>query len=244
MTPENMRPSFTFGSSLTPLGKRLIIMYAVIYVMELLLVHWVKTPIMAYLPLYPMGDPSFRVWQIVTHAFIHSPIAPFGFLINAIMLYFFAAPIENALGARRFLILFYFAALGSAVFGQIFSGVEGLSQPFMGMLPSLLALVVVFGLLNPESTIMLMFIIPVKAKYLSYGTVLITLLTLLAKANPSGAYHLGGIFFGYLYFRGPKRVFDPNLIYLRYLQWQLRRKKAGFRVIDGQKGDDDKPTYH
>jgi membrane associated rhomboid family serine protease len=112
------------------------------------------------------------------------------------------------------------------------------------MLPSLLALLVVFGLLNPEATILLMFILPVKAKYLSYGTVLITGLTFLAKANSYGAYHLGGILFGFLYFKGPKQLFDSKLTYLRCLKWQLKRKRAGFRVIDGDKDNGDKPTYH
>ena len=239
-----MRPNFSFGSNLTPLGKRLIIFYTSIYVVVLLSEHWFKMPMIAYLQLHPLNSPFFRIWQILTHLFIHDPHAPFGFLINALMLYFFAAPIENALDSKRFLILFYFAALGSVLFGLALSGVSGFNMPFMGMLSSLLALLVIFGLLNPEATILLMFILPVKAKYISYGTVLITVLTFLAKANPYGAYHLGGIFFGYLYFRGPKRVFDPNLIYLRYLQWQLKRKRAGFSVIDGNKENEDKPTYH
>jgi hypothetical protein len=38
------------------------------------------------------------------------------------------------------------------------------------MMPSLLSLIVIFGLLSPEATILLMFILPIKAKYLSYGT--------------------------------------------------------------------------
>ena len=245
MTLEPMRPTLGFGSSLTPLGKRLIIIYTTIYMVVLLLEHWFKIPIVAYLQLNPLNSPDFRIWQILTHPFIHDPYSPFGFLINAIMLYFFAAPIENALGSRRFLILFYFAALGSVIFGLAFSLVPGFNMPFMGMLPSLLALLVVFGLLNPEATILLMFILPVKAKYISYGTVLITLLTFLAKANSYGAYHLGGIFFGFLYFKGPRQAFDTNLIYLKYLKWQLKRKRAGFRVIDGDKEDGDKPpTYH
>ena len=244
MTIEHMRPIFGFGSSLTPLGKRLIIIYTTIYVVELLLEHWFKIPIVAYLQLNPLYSPDFKIWQIVTNPFIHDPYAPFGFLINTIMLYFFATPIENALGARRFLILFYFAGLGSVIFGLAFSLVPGFNMPFMGMLPSLLALLVVFGLLNPEATILLMFILPVKAKYLSYGTVLITGLTFLAKANSYGAYHLGGILFGFLYFKGPKQLFDSKLTYLRCLKWQLKRKRAGFRVIDGDKDNGDKPTYH
>lgn len=245
MTPENMRPTLGFGSSLTPLGKQILIIYGVIYVIQLLLEHWFKIPLTAYLQLYPFNSPNFRVWQVVTHPFVHDPYSPLGFLINALMLYFFAAPIENIFGTKGFLKLFYVAAIGSLVCGLTLSIVPGFNAPFMGMLPSLLALFVVFGLLNPDATILLMFILPVKAKYLSYGTILITLLTFLAKANPSGAYHLGGIFAGYLYFRGPRQVFNPNRLYLQYLQWQLKRKRAGFRVINGSKGNDnDKPTYH
>jgi membrane associated rhomboid family serine protease len=124
-----------------------------------------------------------------------------------------------------------------------FSLMADFAAPFGGMLPSLLALIVVFGLLNPEATILLMFIIPIKAKYISYGTMLITLLTFLAKANPNGAYHLGGIVFGWLWLAGPRHVLDYRRLHMMYLEWRLRRKKARFRVIDGDK-DKDRPTYH
>jgi hypothetical protein len=70
-------------------------------------------------------------------------------------------------------------------------------------------------------------------------------LTFLAKANPHGAFHFGGIIFGYIYFKGPRNIFDPNLIYTKYLEWQLKRKRSRFKVLDGnKKKDDDKPTYH
>ena len=237
--------SYGFGSNLTLLGKRLLIIYAVIYVIELLLEHWLKIPVVEILRLYPFKSNSFRIWQIFTHPFIHNPQAPIGFLINCIVFYFFAAPVEHAFGSKRFLILFYFSALGGALCGLGFSSVSGFNAPFMGMLPSLLALVVIFGLLNPEATILLMFILPIKAKYLSYGTILVTLLTFLAKVNPYGPYHAGGILFGYVYFKGPRTVLDPNLIYLKYLQWQLKRKRSRFTVLDGDKNkNDDKPTYH
>ena len=245
MNPDRTRRSFGFGTNLTRLGKRLLILYGVIYVAELLLEHWFKVPVVAFLQLYPFSSENFHFWQIVTHPFIHNPRAPIGFLINCLVLYFFAAPVEFALGSGRFLALFYLAALGGAMCGLAFSGVAGFNAPFMGMLPGLLALIVVFGLLNPEATILLMFILPVKAKYISYGTAGITLLTFLAKANPYGAYHLGGVLFGFLYFKSPGTFIDPRLIHLKYLQWRLQRRKSRFRVIDGSKGkDDDRPTYH
>ena len=236
---------YTFGTKLTRLGKRLLIIYAAIYILELLLENWLKIPFVAMIQLYPYKFESFHIWQVLTHPFVHNPHAPISFLINCIVFYFFAAPVEQHFGSKRFLILFYLSALGGALCGLAFSSVPGFNEPFLGMLPSLLSLIVIFGLLSPEATILLMFVLPIKAKYLSYGTVLVTLLTFLAKANPYGAYHLGGILFGYIYFKGPGTLFDPNLLYLKYLKWQLKRKRSRFGVIDGdKKKDDDQPTYH
>lgn len=80
-----------------------------------------------------------------------------------------------------------------------------------------------------------MFILPVKAKFLSYATVLITLLTFLAKANPYGAYHLGGVLFGFIYFKAPGILLYPRLLHLKYLDWKLKQKRAKFKVIQGDK---------
>lgn len=239
------RSNSGFGSQITTMGKNLLILYVVLYGLELLCEHWLKISIVDYLILYPLGSSGFHLWQIITHGFIHDPGAPLSFVINCLVFYFFAAPVEQALGTKRFLTLFFISAIGGAICGLLFSTVSGFSVPFMGMMPSLLSLIVVFGLLNPEATILLMFILPIKAKYLSYGTVLITFLTFLAKANPHGAYHLGGMLFGYIYFKGPGNVLDPNLLYLKYLQWQYKQKKRRFTVINKDpKRDDDKPTLH
>jgi len=242
---DRFRMSYGFGSNLTLLGKRLLLIYGAIYIIELLFEHWLKIPIVEVLKLYPFKEESFQIWQIFTHPFIHNPRSPISFLINCLVFYFFATPIENAFGARRFLILFYLSALGGALCGLAFSSVSGFNAPFLGMLPSVLSMIVIFGLLSPESTILLMFVLPIKAKYLSYGTALITFLTFLAKANPHAAFHFGGIIFGYIYFKGPKNIFDPNLIYTKYLEWQLKKKRSHFKVLDGnKKKDDDRPTYH
>jgi len=245
VSTDRIRRSYRFGTSLTRLGKRLLSIYMAIYILELIIENWLKIPVVAVLQIYPFEIKSFHVWQIFTHPFIHNPRGPISFLINCIVFYFFAAPVESAFGSRRFLIFFYLSALGGAICGLALSSVSGFNAPFLGMLPSLLSMIVIFGLLSPEATILLMFILPIKAKYISYGTVLLTLLTFLAKANPHGAYHLGGILFGYIYFKGPRTLFDPNLIYTKYLKWQIKRKRSRFNVINGdKKKDDDTPTYH
>jgi membrane associated rhomboid family serine protease len=236
--------SYGFGSSFTRTGKRLLLFYVAIYILELLCEHWLAIPVVAYLQLYPFSHPDFHIWQIITHPFIHHPSAPIAFLLNCVVFYFFSGTVESSLGTRRFLTLFYVSAFGSAVTGLLFSSVTGFNAPFMGMLPSLLALVVVFGLLNPEASVLLFFVLPIKAKYISYGTVIVTALTFLAKANPYGAYHLGGIFAGYLYLVGPRHFFSLNRLHMMYLEWKLKRKKSRFQVIQGNKDDNDKPTLH
>ncbi len=236
---------YGFGSGFTRTGKRLLLIYGIIYVMELLLEHWLVPGVVPALFLYPVKDPAFGLWQLFTHPFIHNPFSPLAFLLNALAFYFFSAPVEAALGRRGFLLLFYAAAIGGAICGLLTALVFGFGGPFYGMLPSVLALVVIFGLLSPDATILLMFILPIRAKYLSYGTVAITLLTLLAKANAAGAYHMGGILFGWLMFKGYGGFFDPDQLHLKYLQWQYKRRRSRFKVINGRKdGDGNGPTYH
>jgi len=241
------RPSFGFGTGLTPLIKKFLIIYSAIYIAELILMHWVGIPVVYFLQLHPYSSQAFQVWQLITHPFIHDPVGPIGFLIDCLVFFFFAGSLESVFGSGRFLIFFYFSALGAAICGLAMSGISGFNTPFLGMTPSILSMVVIFGFLNPEASILLFFVLPIKAKYISYGTIVVVGLTFLAKVNPFGAYHLGGILFGYIYFKYLGSAFDPNLLYVKYHQWRYERnKRSRFKVYDGFKDsdDNDKPTIH
>jgi membrane associated rhomboid family serine protease len=249
MLPHGRRPVIGFGSSLTAVGRIMLIGYATVYVLELIGEHWMGMPLYAWLALSPPSSGQFQVWQLITHPLIHNPGAPIGFLINCVVFYFFAGTIESALGTRDFLRLYIIAAIGGAAVGLAFSGIGAFRVPFAGMMPSLLTLIVVFGLLQPESTIMLMFVLPIKAKYISYGTVIVTALTFLAQTNPHGAYHLGGIGLAWLYFRSPAQWLDANWWRWKYFDYSQRKRRAKFTVIDGDSKDrnddrNDKPTIH
>lgn len=222
----------------------MLIAYAAVYVIELICEHWLGLPFYGLLALSPLQSNNFHIWQLVTHVVVHNPSAPISFLINCLVFYFFAGTIESALGTRRFLRLYIAAAIGGAVIGLLFSNMTSFNQPYAGMMPSLLALIVTFGLLQPEATILLFFVLPVKAKFISYGTVVVTALTFLAKANAHGAYHLGGILFGYLYFSPPSQLFNLNWWRWKLFQQQQKKRKSKFTVIDGDKDDDDHPTIH
>ncbi len=245
MFPHGHRQTIGFGSSLTPVGKIMLIVYAAVYVLELIAEHWLEIPIYQWLALSPLKSGYFYIWQAVTHPVIHDPGAPIGFLINCLVFFFFAGTIESALGARGFLRLYIIAALGGASACLIFGGLSSFGVPCAGMMPSLLALIVVFGLLQPEATILLMFVLPIKAKYISYGTTIITALTFLAQTNVHGAYHLGGIGLAWLYFRAPTRWFDTDWWRRKSDATSRKKRRARFTVISGKGNDDeDKPTIH
>ena len=241
---EKRQTGQRIGPPLTALGKLLLLSYGLCYIFELIFEHWLHLPVVRLFQLYPFEDINFRAWQFFTHPFIQNPSSPIDFLLCCLLFYFFAGVVEKGIGTKRFLIFFCLSAYGGALCGLFLSGISGFGVPFYGITPSLLAMVTVFGLLSPDATILLMFVIPIKAKYLSLGTILIIFLSLLSKSNPGAIYQLGGILVGFLYFNGFRQTFEANRRYLNYL-YQQRKKQANFRVIDGAKDDDsDKPTYH
>lgn len=245
MFPQGHQRTFGFGSSLTQVGKSMLIIYAAVYIVELIGQHWMGIPLYQLLALSPVKSEYFQFWQLFTHPVIHDPGAPISFLINCLVFYFFAGTIESALGTRGFLRLYIIAALGGAVAGLVFSGLTSFGAPMSGMMPSLLALIVTFGFLQPEATILLMFVLPIKAKYISYGTIIVTALTFLAQTNAHGAYHLGGIGLGWLYFRSPTQWLDLNWWRWKYFEHTQKKRRSRFTVVKGQDhDDDDKPTIH
>jgi membrane associated rhomboid family serine protease len=238
------RQTIGFGSRLTPVGKIMLIVYATVYVLELIGEQWLGIPIYQWLALSPLATEQFHVWQVVTHPFIHDPGAPISFLINCLVFFFFAGTIESALGTRAFLRLYVIAAAGGAATSLIFSGLTSFAVPCAGMLPSLLALIIVFGMLQPEATILLMFVLPIKAKYISYGTTIVTALTFLAQTNVHGAYHLGGIGLAWTYIRAPAQWLDTNWWRWKFFAHSQKKRRSKFTVINGKGKDDDKPTIH
>lgn len=56
---------------------------------------------------------NFRGWQIVTHMFMHANFAHI--LFNMFALWMFGSTVENTIGPKKFLILYFVAGLGSFI---------------------------------------------------------------------------------------------------------------------------------
>ncbi|WP_430905446.1 rhomboid family intramembrane serine protease [Maribacter sp. 2-571] len=57
---------------------------------------------------------NFQFWQLLTHMFMHGGLAHIGF--NMFALWMFGTPVEQRLGSKKFLFIYFSAGLGALLF--------------------------------------------------------------------------------------------------------------------------------
>ena len=153
--------------------------------------------------LSPQGLGHGYVWQLLTFQFLHAGIGHLAF--NGYALWMFGRSVEERLGKLRFLILYFL----SGVTGGLFQCFMGLLLPNMfggntiGASAGIFGLVAAFSLLEPDSTILLFFLLPVRAINLLYISIGLSVVMILIPSSTPVAHaaHLGGIAFGVFYIR-------------------------------------------
>jgi membrane associated rhomboid family serine protease len=147
--------------------------------------------------------PNGYLWQFASYLFLHVGIAHLFF--NMLALWMFGCDVEQAIGSRRFLFLFFFSGIGAGVCAYIF---YPMFTVIMGASGAVFGVIVAFAMLFPERvvTLLLFFVIPVsmKAKYLALIFAGIELLFVIGHGEGDTVAHfahLGGAFFGYAYIR-------------------------------------------
>jgi membrane associated rhomboid family serine protease len=113
-------------------------------------------------PLQPIdGQSYFRLWQIVTYAFLHDThtIAHLGF--NMLGLWMFGEGIERYVGPRRLLAL-YFASVVTAALTQLFVPAlfGALPGPTIGASGAVFGLILAYAVMFPKRKVAVYFLIP------------------------------------------------------------------------------------
>ena len=96
-------------SQLTPATKNIIIINVIFFVGTFLLRNLnidLESLLAGYFPL----SPNFKSWQIITHMFMHGSILHIAF--NMMTLWSFGPVLEQVLGQKKFLILYFASGLG------------------------------------------------------------------------------------------------------------------------------------
>lgn len=188
------------------------------------------------------------VWQLLTYQFMHAGLIHI--LLNGWAIYIFGRAIEETLGGKKFLILF----LSSGVIGGLVQMMGAIAWPShigaaaVGASAAALGLVAAFGALYPERelTLLLFFVLPLtlRAKYLLWGTALLSVLcilfpdswlTALLGGNIAYAAHLGGILAGFFCAR--------LMIGGNWPQWKFPERRAAPREFAAA-GKSKKSFWH
>ncbi len=157
-----------------------------------------------------------QVWRLLTCAFCHDRASPWHILLNMVLLYWFGTRLENMYGSREFL-LFY---LGAALFGSLaYVGLAlytGSNVPAIGASGAVMGVMMLYAIYYPFETVTLFWILPVPIWILLSLYVLFDLHpVLLALAGDqvfthvAHAGHLGGLAFGFLYYKTGVRLEAP-----------------------------------
>ena len=184
-----------------PITQALLLINVAAFCVDLFLGPWF-TQLFA---LWPLGH-GFLPWQVVSYAFLHGSMGHLFF--NMLGLWMFGAELERVWGQKRF-IQFYTASVLAAALAQVLvTLLLGSVYPTVGASGGLFGLLLAYGMMFPNRTIMPLFPpIPMKAKVFValYGGLELILGVTGSATGVAHFAHLGGMLGGYLmirYWRG------------------------------------------
>jgi membrane associated rhomboid family serine protease len=191
---------------------------------------------------------KFQVWQVLTYTFLHGDVIHL--FLNLMVLAFVGGELDALWGSKKFLTYYFFCG---AVAGLLYLAVQlfiahGLHTPMVGASGCIYGLLMAYGLIFGERTLLFMLLFPMKAKHFIW--ILAGLEFLTSVFSPSGGLasvaHLGGMAagFGWLWWaafrkarnRAPKGRRSKNRKHLRL----VASKPETF----DEDSDEDPKTWH
>ncbi len=210
-----------------PIAIRTIIMInAMMFVIQLLFAGVTGISLSVYLGFVPdLWTAITNPWRIITYMFLHSISNPFHFIFNMLWLWWMGRPVEETIGARSFLTVYFGAGLAGALIDIVVS-LAGTPVPVIGASGAVYGVMVAFAMLFPRTPIMLLLLPPIEARYVVGGLIAIDVLLLNNSDNVARFVHLGGALGGYLLMRARAQGVDLSFVprYLEYLFMKVKPK--------------------
>jgi len=197
---EYMRGS-SFDSSRS-LTVTLIITLLVLFVVQACLMFYAHLPLDDWFALSVEGLKLHRYWQLLTFQFMHSVPWPWHVLFNCLALYFFGRSVEETLGRKRFLALYFASGFfgGALQLLTTWALPQHADIPVLGASAGIMGLIAAFAILFPmrDITIFIVFIpVNIRAQYLFWFLLGISAFgTLIPFDGIAHAAHLGGLLMG------------------------------------------------
>ena len=189
---------------LPPVTQFLMLVCTAVYCLQVILPS-MGIDLTPWIALWPFSLGRFMPWQVVTYAFAHASFTHL--LFNMLGLWMFGSELEHVWGPKRFLQFYTASVLAAAGTQLVVDAVLGAGAPTIGASGGLFGLLLAFAMLFPNRTILLFFVIPMKAKWLValYGVLELYQGVYVMNSGVAHFAHLGGMLGGLLtlrYWRG------------------------------------------
>ncbi|MFY0598063.1 MAG: rhomboid family intramembrane serine protease [Cyclobacteriaceae bacterium] len=164
-----------------------------------------------------------RPWTLVTYFFTHTDFRHI--LYNMLFLYWFGKLIQEFLGSKKLISLFVMGGLAGGVFYILIynivpfysSGAE--VSRMLGASAGVFAVVVGAAVFMPNYTMFLIFIGPVKIKYIAIVYVLLSFFQITGSNAGGELAHMAGAGMGFLYITQMKQGNDIGAWVISFMNW-------------------------
>ncbi|MCB0515709.1 MAG: rhomboid family intramembrane serine protease [Chitinophagales bacterium] len=161
--------------------------------------------IIAYLAVpYKLSAFIVQPWSIFTYMFVHYEFIHF--IFNMLWLYWFGQIFVLFLGDKRLLSVYVLGAISGAILYIIllntFTNFQQSGGNLIGASAGIMAIVAASATLRPDYTVHLVFLGPVRIKYIALFAIVFDLFMISEGRNIGGQIsHLGGVAWGFLYIK-------------------------------------------
>jgi len=181
---------------------------------------------------------NFTIWQLFTYQFLHG--GPWHLIFNMLVLWMFGVQLERDWGTRRFLKYYFICGIGAGVCDVLLHAALGdWNSRTVGASGAIFGLLLAFGVLYPNQTILMEFLFPIKAKYFVMIYAAVELYFCITNDNNgvSSIAHLGGMLTGLLYLKSRLPAVRVPDIGGAYNRWKVLRAKRKFQVYMRKHGN-------
>ena len=181
-----------------PVIKWLIAANVIVFVLPMLFPELNET-FFQYGALWPLGHDLFGPWQYFTTMFMHG--GSMHLLLNMFILWMFGIEIAQMWGTKKFLTFYLISGIGAGLLHSLVTMLEGGMIPAVGASGAIFGVLIAFGVLFPNRMVLMLFLLPMKAKYAVMIWIAIDLfagVSNLPGDNIAHFAHLGGALTGFL----------------------------------------------
>ncbi len=180
----------------------------------------------------------YRAWTPITYMFLHWDF--WHLLWNMLFLFWFGRILQDLLGNRRILPVYFLGGLAGGVLALILLNVfpDQNGTILLGASAGVSAVLMAAATLAPNFEIML-FVWPVRIKYIALARIVLDIIAVKGFVNTGGSVaHLGGVAIGYLFIRLLQNGTDLSIGFNRLSDGVVRigesifsgRRRAGPRM--------------